>query len=231
MTIKLTAAAIEEIRAILSSPALKPYMTRLEAEERQIKARNLRDEVNSDWLMDALTRISGVSSVDAIEPKQSALINEATGKPHTVESMVAFYRDKVGLDAIHKSSEFEKSEMDKSASDAPLSTVPADQKTDPKKKDSDIKLNEMIAYIDGHISSHRGYVEAPAIIYDLREVFGSDLVQLHLKNLKDIIESKIKAFEKNKPQDRPRVELYSRPQKVNEGIPENTNIFENIKDR
>lgn len=230
MTIKLTASALEEIRAILSNPALKPYMTRLEAEERQLKARNLRDEVHSDWLMDALTRISGTSSVDAIEPKQSALINEATGKPHTVESMVAFYRDRIGLDAIHKSSEFN-SDMDKSASEIPLSTAPSAEGANIKKKDSNVELDEMMVYIDGHLSSHRGYATVPAVIYDLREVFGPDLVQKYSKQLETAIESKLEGLKKSMTPDRPRVELYNKPQKINEGIPENNNIFENIKDR
>lgn len=234
MAINLNKKALEEIKEILSNPALRPFVSRIEAEERQLKARNMRDEVNADWLTDALSRIGGVDTVDASAPKESILINEATGQPHTVESMVALYRDRVGLDTIQKSSETSGNNLGKSASwsDTPLSKkrIAADDSASKKKVDSPI-LKEMLAYIDSHLASHRGYSDGPAIIFDLREVFGQEDVQENSDRLLNEIESRKKTFLSQNPPDKPHFILYHQPQKVNEGTPENNDIFENIKEK
>lgn len=230
MVFNLNKKALEEIQTILANPSLRPLIERVEAEERQLRARNLRGEVSADWLTDALSRMGGVDTADASSVKTSVLINEATGKPHTADSMVDFYKDRVGLNSIQKSSESSGSSLDKSAS-MPLSKKMLVAEDDSAKKKVDSALKEVLEYVSSQLSSTGGYSDTPAIIEDLKSVFDPGFIQDNLSAIKMDIEEKKAIFLKNNPPERPRFILYHQPQKVNEGHPENDNIFENIKEK
>lgn len=185
-----------ELQSLLASPVLRQIVQDIEREDQALVGQNLRNEVQADWLSNVFDRMSRDVNLNV----ESHQINKETGQPHTVESMVEEYHKKIGLsELISKANEDDGESVAKVASiDIPLSSKQADYLFK-KKEYSDEELSlvwqRMKEFIDSHLKSHRGYSDAPAILYDLKDAFGSDLVNMLYKKITDEVVKQKQAYD------------------------------------
>lgn len=169
---------VKYLKQILSSLPLDEYLAKA---KQQQYAQGLRGEVESEWLSNFLA--NAYKSVENDTNIGSAfLVNEATGEPHTVDTVVEFYKGAIGLDKL----------LEKSASlDIPLSKKQAE---DIQKKNLEVNLSQfkdkIYEHTSNYISSHHGIADIPAILYDLREIFGDDIIFKMEEELTDFIKNK-----------------------------------------
>jgi hypothetical protein len=168
---------LAELKSILSSPSLKRYTAVEYAQE-------ARNEKRANWLDSFAERLHGkINTVDSPN-----LINQKTGKIHTVESMVEELRERVKLDTLKKSAETKA---------IPLTAFQVYASA--KKKENELKQS-VEKFISSFISSHRGYVSLPGILFALREKFdNTDLLKID-SWIKKVIADTISQVEESRPQ-------------------------------
>lgn len=135
-------------------------------------AKGLRGQVTANWLDSFMNRMYQNEVT-----KTTNLVDSKTGKPHTVDSLVADLRERVKLDSLTKSGGEDTA--------IPLS----------KKLADDMYADDMqkiIRAIENFLSSHRGHSDDQAILYFLRDTFGEEKVN----KLSDQITKKIEQLKK-----------------------------------
>lgn len=151
-----TEESIQKIKDLMRSPVFDSI-------NRQEQARNLRNEVEADWISNFMSRMQQQTHPHA----QYA----------TVESVVDELRSRVKLDAIAEKTAAVKSGI------YPISFLVANADN----------MEEIKDFIRNHLSSHRGYSDVPAIMSDIRDKFGMETVdaigkkkiEAAIKELKD----------------------------------------------
>lgn len=130
---------------------------------RQSHASSMRNDTTADWITNFMNRMN--QNVES-----ESTMNKETGQAHTVDSMVAQLRSRVGLDSLKK--------------DATLVEIPLTAKAIQKKKTdsslTDDDKQNASRFIDDFFSSHRGYADVPAVLYACRDKFGNDIVAENL---------------------------------------------------
>lgn len=217
--------ALAELNRLLNAPSLQDYVLKAEREDH---AKALRGEVTANWLDKFMDRMC-IDQAASNTPEH--LVNEATGQQHTVESMVEQYREEVGLDLI-KSAELDLPLSKKQAAEHGIIDLPNQKKKDELDEDEEAALlGDMLQSISDHLSSHRGFADTQAIVYDLRETFGDDAVLRHEERIAEEIENAKSQYTHDDPYGRLPYAPKGQPLKVNYGPSEEDNIFRNIRDR
>lgn len=145
---------LNELNTLLSSPALAKF-------QGMETARMWRNEVNAGWIDSLAERLNRGVSVDGTPQ----LVNEKTGKIHTVESMVEELRERVKLDTITKSA----------AAEPQIHLTAFQIYAEAKKKDHALK-ESVETFVSNFVSSHRGYVSKPAVLFALRDKFDNSVL-------------------------------------------------------
>lgn len=200
----------KELDKILRSPHMASILKDIEKQEATMNARNLRNDVQADWLSSFMQTMIGKE--DSTEKKHQ--INKQTGKPHTVQSMVEEYKSKIGL-------ERKTSSLNNEDNGLPLSSKQA--------VDENQELWEKIVLkISEHLGSHRGYSDPPAIIYELRDFFGENTINdFHNKILKEIERQKNMFYNEDIRSQLPRAPT-NMPQKVDTTTNEENDMFKGM---
>lgn len=215
---------LKELRTLLADPSVQQMLQAEYAEDRKVIARNLRNEVCADWLENVFQRLC----VD-IDSNASHRTNSETGRPHTVESITAEYRKKIGLDLLLTEANDNPKALKVAATlDIAISKKQAQElfkKKDLNRQELGSLWQDIKQYISDHLSSHRGYSDEPAIIYDLREVFSKETVD-HFDDeiVKEIAFQKEQCNTESIHNKLPKAPLGS-PQKVDTGLRENDQLF------
>lgn len=169
--IKFNQKAVQQMADLLNGPEFDQM-------RRQQYAAQLRNDKTADWVSNFMNRMVSQNVPDHI-------LNKETGQAHTVESMVASLKERVKLDSITK--------------DAGLKDIPLTAKAIQKKKTdtelTDERKESISRFIDEFFSSHRGYADAPAVLYACREKFNKDMVSENIEFFLKFIQE---AKEKNK---------------------------------
>lgn len=230
MSIYLDDEALMELNKLLGSSALQEYVVKSEREQ---YARGLRGEVTSNWLDSVMDRMYMNSAKTVDESPQPFLVNEATGEQHTVESMVEHYKDAVGLDLITKEAALKIPLSIKQAKKehgiVDLPTSKKKDEVDPEKENA--ILGDMLIAIHDHLSSHRGYADKQAIVYDLRNTYGEDVVEKFKVRIEEEIEKVRDSYSNDDPYSQLPYASKGQPLKVNYGPSPDSNIFQNIREQ
>lgn len=140
--------SLSQIRSLMNNPVFDELRRRQAASQ-------LRNDVTASWIDHFMNRMNPSST--------NATINQKTGQPHTVESMVEELRERVKLDSITKQASI----------DFPLViNATVKKKLTPEEKEKFIE--KVRTFIENMFSSHRGYVDDPAVIYECRSQFGDE---------------------------------------------------------
>ena len=196
--LNLTTEQIQALKVLLQTPAFNQV-------RRQEVARGLRNEVEADWISNFMQRQQREQA-----PTQA-----------TVESVVQELRDRVKLDSLAKAA---------GTKTPPLSELEIIKSAVGEANDDtgSADLNEVVKYINDHLSSHRGYADTPAILLALREKFGPDLLdRLGLRRIKDLIEELKAKFGKQDVKNLLPSVYTGEPAKVDQSQ-ENTTLFKTI---
>jgi len=216
--------SLKELHELLMQPSVQSILQKAQGEDRQIVARNLRNDVQADWLDSFFNRMSQEST--------ASRINKETGKPHTVESMVEEYKEKIGLKSIISQPAEEKL-TSVADFDIPLSKKQANdflKKKELTDLDRSAVWDDILQHISAHLSSHRGYADTPAIVYELRDTFGQGLIEeFGDKLIKEIIKQKGQ-YDVGDVHSRLPKAPTGQPQKVDLGIREDNEMFKTMKD-
>lgn len=219
---------LNKLRKLLNEPAIHNMLQKEIALDRQVKARNMRNEVHADWLENFFQRMHG-----SYEAQGSHRINSETGRPHTVESMTAEYSKKIGLDKLISQSSHDAGAMQKAASlDVPLSKKQANDFLKKKELTDEERAalwEDIKHHIYSHLSSHRGYADAPAIVYELREVFSEDIINEFSDELMDEIEKQKQHYDVGNIRNRLPSAPMSNPQKVDFGLRDDDQLFRGMQ--
>jgi len=208
--LKLSTDSLNEFRRLIDQPAFRRI-------EQQQQASNWRNEVHADWLDNFMKRIRPTSD-------SSVVVNAKTGKPHTVESMVSELKERVKLDSITKTAaQFPLFIATASEEDA---EEPEDELSEQERGE---KLEKIREFVENMFSSHRGYVDTPAIIYECRDRFGVDTVVEFKDEIEEIIEESKKHFLHNVSTPLLPSSYTGQPQTANSAGNEAYPLFENIK--
>lgn len=229
MSIYLDDEALMELNRLLGSSALQDYVIKSEREQH---ARGLRGEVTSNWLDSVMDRMYMNTSKTVDDAPQPFLVNEATGEKHTVESMVEHYKEAVGLDSITKEAALKIPLSIKQAkTEHGIVDFPSKKKDelDPEKENA--ILGDMLIDIHDHLSSHRGYADKQAIIYDLRNTYGDDIVEKFKVRVDEEIGKVRDSYSNDDPYGQLPYASKGQPLKVNYGPGPDSNIFQNIRDQ
>lgn len=144
-----------ELARLLNTPEFRKM------EQRQVFA-GMRNQAEPDWLQSLYSKFATLGGTDS-------QINEKTGQPHTVESMVQELRERVKLDGLTKQASVR----------IPLSRIAMEREQEKSeetsKKEREEKLPELFNFIEDLFSSHRGFVDTPAVIQECRSKFGNEL--------------------------------------------------------
>jgi hypothetical protein len=198
-----SSTALKQVQDLLKDPVFSEI-------RRRETVRGWRNEVTADWVENFMHRMQTTD-------KSNAPTNPKTGKPHTVESMVEELKERVQLSAINKT-----------AAAFPLTIKQAEfEKKKISKDDLENAKSKIAEFIDNMYGSHRGYVDAPAALFECRKVFGQDIVH----ELSDFITDEITKAHKIHSQEGMQAILpapfLGQPQQVDNS--EVAKIFENIK--
>jgi len=169
MTLNISQTGIDELRALME----EPIFNSVRRENRTDAVRSWRNEVQADWVSNFMNRMQNTS----VDNTNAAIVNDKTGKVHTVESMVESLKDRVKLDSLSKAA--------REVKDSYLLSKTMILEASSKKKDN-LKF-ELAQFIDDHFSSHRGGTDDMAVVWALREKYGVD----NLRDYEDFIKSKI----------------------------------------
>jgi hypothetical protein len=171
-------------------------------------ARGLRGEVTANWLDNFMSQMYHQEV-----QKSSNLVDAKTGQIHTVESLVAELRERVGLDTLTKSG---------TGHNIPLSKKMAEQVVIP---------SDVTKAIENFLSSHRGHADDQAVLYYLRDTFGdeqinkiSDKITTEIQRLKTQFTGPI--VDHNAMEEA----AMGQPLKLEENDPKNDQIFNTIQD-
>lgn len=147
-------------------------------------ASSARNEVHADWISNVMNTLQNISDTNV----SANLINDKTGKVHTVDSMVADLKDRVKLDSIEKAAS---TKGTKDTKEFPLSALAMgfDSATEEDDAKKNIIWDKMLTFVESHVNSHHGHADTPAIMHDLRLKFGEDMLnEIGIKKVKDLVE-------------------------------------------
>ena len=200
MSNKLDAKALQDLYKLLASA-----QEQFDTIRRVDHVRSLRGEVTASWLDNFMDRMNQNMVTE------SHLINAETGKPHTVETLVADLRQRVGLDALaEKQPEVE----------IPLS----------KKKATLLDFDKIKTSIDNFLSSHRGHTDDQAVLYYLRDLFGEDKVNELSDKITTYIAESRKQYDSAIVTDADNTAILSQPLKFeDQDLKEDEQLFSNIQ--
>lgn len=223
MDIKLDDESLAALQSLLNEPSVQSFMRDSNARDR---AASLRGEVTANWLDSFLTRMS-LDTNNQLEPH---LINEATGQLHTVESMVNMYKEQVGLDNITKSADL-KIPLSLKASNHGVEEMPTKKEQEAERARLAEVLEDMKKDISHMITSHRGYVDTPAAIYEVREKYGLNEVNALKSELLEFIEAAKEEYMSSNPDVKLPEAGQGMPIRVEHGKGVDDDIFMNIRER
>jgi len=188
--LQLSQNGVNEIQKLMDSPIF-------DSARRTNTVKSWRNEVQADWVTNFMDQMM---HNEAEKNVSSNLIDDKTGKSHTVDSMVEDLKARVQLDML-KSAEPEKIE-----SEQPAKPVQAEEnfflsktmiiEAASKKKDLELKQN-VDQFISDFFTSHRGGVDDMAVIWALREKYGIE----KLRDLEKFINESIAVSRQNNPVD------------------------------
>lgn len=202
MSDEISAKALKELQLFLESKAYNEI-------RKQDYARGWRGEITANWLDNFMNRMYKTEV-----SKATHLINAKTGKPHTVDSLVAELQDRVGLSLLTKEGN----------DDIPLSKKMAEQA-------SANSMQEIKKAIGNFLSSHRGHADSQAILYYLRDTFGEDTINKFEDNIVQEIDKMRGEYQEPVLMDRSLDDaVLGQPLKLDDQDLDKDQMFANIED-
>ena len=198
----MTTLLNKEVQALLQTPAFNKH--------RRKKLVSLRRNAgNEDWF------VSYMNSMVKEKATADHTINAKTGETHTVSSLVEELKDRVNLSYVLKNASIKQS------------AFPLSAKAMNSKEMSDEKKVNVFSYIKSILDAHHGYCDSPAIIFNLKEKFGEELISSNF----EFVESSVKDIKKQfaKPETTINVREESQPMKLDEQNDSLQPLFEHIE--
>lgn len=213
---KLTDNELSALRELLNSDACMKV-------QRADLVSRARNDATANWIENFMRTMYEKSNNLQVD---SHLINEKTGKPHTVETMVESLQERVGLNTIQKEASAYFPLTMKIIADGDSKKKESD---DEEKPEDDELLESIKQFVDDMFSSHRGYVDNPAVIYALREKFGPDKVSKCQSIIDELLNETRSGFNDQNIMVALPTQYLGQPMKADPQGASMTPLFENIK--